>query len=322
MFEGDISFLCGFFIPKIKRFFCKNPVSRRKCRFLYKKDFIELEDSHDKIKKLLLDNKPCMIARFGFTEAQIVGRYLLRQKGVFTKKIDIMKKGNLLYDTGGFFSCNGKRLDEDICRFAELMIESSKFADLLGATYTELENFVINSCCPQAELTEFDNLRIMAQDKSWGKALENKKVLVVSPFSKSIQSQYKRRTLLWKNQDILPEFTLITYQAVQTIAGNDINKYYDWFSALDKMKNDIDNIDFDIAIIGCGAYGFPLAAHCKMRGKKAIHLGGQTQICFGIYGKRWENLPYYSDFINQYWVRPLPEETPKNFLNVENGCYW
>ena len=47
---------------------------------------------------------------------------------------------------------------------------------------------------------------------------------------------------------------------------------------------------FDVAIIGCGAYGMPLAAMLKQAGKQAIHLGGATQLLFGIKGKRWEEI--------------------------------
>ena len=42
--------------------------------------------------------------------------------------------------------------------------------------------------------------------------------------------------------------------------------------------------DFDVALIGCGAYGFPLAAKLKTAGKQAIHLGGVLQALFGIKG--------------------------------------
>src|SRR5690606_28576019 len=107
-------------------------------------------------------------------------------------------------------------------------------------------------------------------------------------FNKTIEEQYfKKRTLLFKDQRVLPEFkSLETIQAVQTIAGNN-SEFNNWFEALDWMKKEIEKKDFDIAIIGCGAYGFPLAAHVKRLGKKAIHLGGATQLLFGIKGKRW-----------------------------------
>ena len=36
--------------------------------------------------------------------------------------------------------------------------------------------------------------------------------------------------------------------------------------------------DYDICLIDCGAYKFPLAAHAKRQGKKAIHLDGSLQL--------------------------------------------
>ena len=59
-------------------------------------------------------------------------------------------------------------------------------------------------------------------------------------------------------------------------------------------------------------------------GKKSVHLGGATQVLFGIKGKRWEGeLKHIGDkFYNEYWVRPLESERPKNYLSVEQGCYW
>ena len=95
-----------------------------------------------------------------------------------------------------------------------------------------------------------------------------------------------------------------------------------------------DKRDYDIALIGCGAYGFPLAAHVKRTGKKAVHLGGALQLLFGIKGKRWINpyygkvfLPflkenYYNNLMNEFWVYPSESERPSNAANVEGACYW
>ena len=51
-------------------------------------------------------------------------------------------------------------------------------------------------------------------------------------------------------------------------------------------------------------------------------MGGATQVLFGIIGKRWEAYPQFKQIINEYWTRPLSEETPSEYLKVENGCYW
>lgn len=89
------------------------------------------------------------------------------------------------------------------------------------------------------------------------------------------------------------------------------------------MKDEISKLDFDIALIGCGAYGMCLAAHVKRMGKQAVHLAGWTQMLFGVYGERWiKDQPKYSKYINDYWIRPLESEKPKGAEKVENGCYW
>ena len=97
------------------------------------------------------------------------------------------------------------------------------------------------------------------------------------------------------------------------------------------MEEQIDKVDYDVVLIGCGAYGLPLAAHCKRQGKKVIHLGGVLQLLFGIRGNRWERDTYgkgwpgidYSKLLsNPYWVRPLEMEVTKNAKKVEEGCYW
>ena len=92
------------------------------------------------------------------------------------------------------------------------------------------------------------------------------------------------------------------------------------------MKKQMNETDYDIALIGCGAYGFNLAAHAKRMGKKGFHLGGVLQVLFGIIGKRWENPKQgngvYLKLLNNHWVRPMDSEKPKQSFLVENNTYW
>ena len=69
-------------------------------------------------------------------------------------------------------------------------------------------------------------------------------------------------------------------------------------------------------------YGFPLAAYVKSIGKKAIHLGGATQMLFGIKSKSWEDDSRFHYLINEHWVRPKETERPANYKQVEGGRYW
>ncbi len=151
-----------------------------------------------------------------------------------------------------------------------------------------------------------------------GVILKNRKVLVVSPFEKSVRMQYERREKLFDDPEMLPEFDLLTVQAVQTIAGNRDPRFKTWIEALDYMTNEIAKLDFDIALVGCGAYSLPLCKRIKDMNKSAIHLGGSVQTLFGIRGKRWDHYGIY----NQYWKNPEPEEIPRNSYKVEEGAYW
>ena len=122
---------------------------------------------------------------------------------------------------------------------------------------------------------------------------------------------------------MLPQFAdLLTVQAVQSIAGNKTG-HADWFAALEDMKQQMSALDYDVALIVCGAYGMHLAVHAKRMGRIGIHTAGWTQMLFGIYGNRWlHDEPQFAHFINPHWVRPSAAETPANAQSIENGCYW
>ena len=90
----------------------------------------------------------------------------------------------------------------------------------------------------------------------WSAALKDKKVLVVSPFTRTIERQYSNnREQIIPGTDVLPQFDLKTVKAYNIIGGH--NSYKDitcWFDALEKLKGQMDQIDYDIALLGCGAY--------------------------------------------------------------------
>ena len=112
-----------------------------------------------------------------------------------------------------------------------------------------------------------------------------------------------------------------TLKTVQSI-GNTPTGFKTWFDALNHMKDQISSSRFDVAIVGCGAYGFPLAAHVKRMGRKAVHLGGATQVLFGISGRRWDNHEAIGPMMNEHWVRPRASEVPGVAATVEGGAYW
>ena len=146
-------------------------------------------------------------------------------------------------------------------------------------------------------------------------------MLVIHPFDQSIKSQYAKRHLLFRDPETLPTFDLRTLRPVWSAAGQD-GGFRSWSDALDWMCGQMEAIEFDVALIGAGGYGLPLAAHAKRMGKKAVHLGGALQLLFGIKGKRWDSRASYQTLYNEHWMRPMQAETPASNTQVEDGCYW
>jgi hypothetical protein len=207
---------------------------------------------------------------------------------------------------------------QSLLKFGEISITEMQCIDILFSWRPE--EILLKKELQNSYKASFDDTNIHPEyDAFWTKYLAGKKVLVIHPFALTIEQQYKNnRTKLFSRTDFLPEFkSLTTIKAVQSIAGNHAG-FESWFDALDYMKKEIDNKDFDIALIGCGAYGLPLAAFIKQKGKQAIHLGGVLQLYFGIKGKRWNDWGIY----NKYWVSPNETEIPQGAEKVEDGCYW
>ncbi len=302
----------------------------------------ECEYDRSRANKILLNaltaEKPCMISRFGSGEIGIVNNYLTAHseenflKRCYTYITD--NTGLPFWDKQFFKSMknNAGIFPETIDileRFSERYLQDIPEIDVLGSfNYTEkfmpLRNDVVN--------VHLECLYPFWVDKPWTLALRGKKVLVLHPFVETIERQYAHRDKLFANPDVLPDYELKTLRAVQSNAGAKV-PYKDWFEALKWMEDEMAKIDFDICILGCGAYGLPLAATVKRMGKKAIHMGGGSQLLFGIKGKRWDNDGYhwkdlpqlntsYSSLYNEYWVRPSQSETPKSAKNVEGACYW
>ena len=275
------------------------------------------QEASNFIKEKISLGNPLMVARLGSTELQALvwvknSRKPLGKILSWINKRIIFSKMHIL---SGFFPSNKANLN----RFYDLMLTDMKDLDILGSWRQEEKKF--SSTLKHVKHVRLMDLEPYYHVEPWSIALKNKKILVIHPFDDSITEQFKKRQFLFENKDILPDFELFTIKAVQTIAGND-SDFSDWFHALDYMKNEIDKIDFDIALIGCGAYGFPLAAHIKRKGKIAIQMGGALQILFGIKGKRWENHPVVSKFINSYWVKPNETEIPKDSKKIDGGSYW
>lgn len=275
------------------------------------------EEINNCIKDMILSGNPFLAGRFGATELFCVRTFDFEVESKYDKALSQMENWS------GFFPSK-KELGD---KFKNLMLDLIPEANVMGIWMLPFEEYYLNSYGNKQLKTTYllDLEPWSSPEKPWSAALKGKKVLVIHPFKETIERQYKRREEIFPGTDILPKFELITLKAVQTVAGEEDNRFSTWFDALEWMYQEAMKIDFDIAIIGCGAYGFPLAAKLKQAGKQAIHLAGATQLLFGIKGKRWEEntaFAYVQKFFNDAWVYPSDEDKPNAADKVEGGCYW
>lgn len=293
----------------IKKLFKKN------VKAYYKTEYVNVNNAGERLTKMLYSKEPFMAARIGFNEMSMMKAFDFHKKDKYAVVVKNM------CDMAGFFP-NEISFGE---QFFDCMKTSMEQVDLLGLMDSPFENYYVNHYLKKdAIVTPLQIFDFWRLDHSWTTALLGKKVLVVHPFIESIVSQYEnKRTLLFPDERMLPEFQLIPYKAIQTAGGEKDERFANWFEALEYMKKQIRQIEFDVAIIGCGAYGFPLAADIKESGRQAIHMGGVSQILFGIKGQRWtKEKDIVEKLMNDNWVWPSDSEVPVDFERIEGGPYF
>lgn len=161
----------------------------------------------------------------------------------------------------------------------------------------------------------------------WSHHLLGKKVLIINPFTESFQIQIDAGFRMYRDSNkqlFLDGQEFVFYKSYQTSGSNRIHK--NWIETFDIMCKDIEKLDFDIALVGCGGYGHPLCdfIFTKMN-KSAIYVGGGLQLLFGVMGNRWANQAFWKELIAKNgckFIRPNANEQISNQFRIENGCYW
>lgn len=275
-------------------------------------------------------NKGLMIAKFGTYELNSLVSYLYNYGNSYKLSFcDMLKSTCDSLD----FSSNLYHLSLNAGMFPETKAEGIALCEEYRLALTKIDilsSYQLNERLikkyTQCHFVDLDGFYApFKYPQPWTRWLKDKKVLIVHPFIDSIKSQYENnRENLFSNPLVLPKFKKIEFiKAVQSAAGNKPVEFDTWHEALFSMEKEISQKDFDVALIGCGAYGLPLAAYVKSLGKIGIQLAGWTQMLFGVYGQRWiTQQPEYNKYINKYWIRPNQSETPVKSNNIEGGCYW
>jgi len=282
--------------------------------------------SSAKISELLASPRACAIGKIGTTELMGLEYLYRRIQLPWPAAASWRRPAQRLHDCSGLFPVR-----RDIfLRWAEELRAALRQMDVLvqwqtPETYLSVvEDAALARLAPQASRAHRNFIHPLHPPAPWLGVLTRLRWLVIHPFAKTIQAQlphlaglgvYPKGSGPELASRVKDTLTLACPQFSYMVPP----RHPDWCAALAELKKGMEALDFDVALIGAGAWSLPLAAHAKKIGRKAIHLGGTTQLLFGIRGGRFDQWGF--DY-HQGWIRPLPEETPANCQLMEKGAYW
>jgi hypothetical protein len=307
------------FYSSILRWRISREFGKKTLKPIYCSNVASIDESYNIMIQILQNNASAMICRWGSLELIAITNILSVRHHL--RMHPSARRTYKLCQQAGFFP-NEPSL---MYNFTDLMLECFSDTNCVGvwndSIELPLEDYIVNNYAPDAKIIPMGCVSPVYWEKPWSSILQGQKVLVVSPFTESIKKQYARRNMLFTDADTrLPKFELKTLKAVLSLAWEQTS-FATWFDALKHMRQQMETIDFDIALIGAGAYGMPLAAYAKRMGKKGVHIGGSLQLMFGILGGRWDKVSFPGE-CRENWIRPSENETPRNKELVEGGCYW
>lgn len=260
-------------------------------------------EGSNNLLKLLFKNpsEPIAVSRVG------LGGETLTTYAVYNNMQVPDQWSHWLHNNAGFYG------SKDYRRYADLYHGALQQANVhaywaTGNIFQVAEDFLVPKTVTMIDPSALESFRF---SDPWTESLSDKKVLIVHPFKDTLESQLERKDMIWKDQRILGFGQTIVYQSVQSIGG--VGPDSDWFASFERMKSDIQKIDFDVALLGCGAYGIPLMGWIKSElGKSSVYVGGGLQLYFGIRGQRWDRSPDVSAMYNESWVRCNEQEKPRH----------
>ncbi|MCW5771355.1 MAG: hypothetical protein KIT16_06945 [Rhodospirillaceae bacterium] len=107
-------------------------------------------------------------------------------------------------------------------------------------------------------------------------------------------------------------------------AGSDHRGFATSIDVFDDIARRMAAVDFDVALIGSGGLGIPIAAEAKRLGRVGISLGGELQILFGVKGGRWRDDPSWQrKYFTDAWIDMPPRFHPPGKQRLaDRGAYW
>lgn len=216
--------------------------------------------------------------------------------------------------------------------FNEFYIEQIKNLDSLGIFYYPPELEIIGHYQLKNKIIYFQYQEPERESPSDEKNcylqyFKDKKVLLICPFAEILKERATKDIFegIWSKTG-KKWFYPNSVEALELPYGFVRETQEKYSTAVDLLRDitrEIDNRDFDVALIAAAGLAIPIASHVKNLGKIGIDLGGHLQILFGVLGKRWrERQDWQEQYFNDYWIDMPAKYKPKQTDVCDAGAYW
>lgn len=277
---------------------------------------------------IMLQDKPLFFARIGGSDYDVVRDFYLN-KSLFSNPFWLNQSLDQVRSLNGYFDF--RKSSYSFMKYLKTL--SNSYFDCDAASFCHINlieeiktgvsnKFVVDAMTNKSlfHYSFFESVEpFLKSFKIWG---EGKKILIISPFSKSLLYQKNNLSKIHKNYQF-PSFELLVYNSPITYNNFEDNidtlniTSKNWNEACIKMSEDLNKIDFDIAFLSCGSYSMYLGSFIKNKlRKKAIYLGGILNVYFGIYGGRYD-IPFFNNFLNLEFQIEAFEN--KDILSINGG---
>lgn len=276
---------------------------------------ILITTNEDEIKEKIKNNS-LVTLRLGCVEASFFLIYKLNKPVplehiVYSNNLDDKMKMN----TGLYYKneYDRDRVSQWYCNHLEELAKEST----LTSCYSVLKY----------DLTFYSYLNIKGKTlHNWGflpkilmTTLDGKKVLVISNATDILKKSADRGLDKVYNIPTV-KFSDINYiKTPQTTIGAEYPDH-SIIETTNKILEQIKSIDFDIALLACGAYGVPLSNEIRKMNKMAVYLGSALYTMFGVYSAGIP-LPQDNIFKTENFIE-IEEECPAHCKNIDEGKYW
>ena len=296
---------------------------------------------YQQIKQALEDKKPIVIGKIGTNELLLIYCYHLISQGRMKEfPPDVLRE---IECGAGLYPIDKATIET----FIKVYLESLRGIDIFASWNDRFIDFefalyssYIASGASASGIVELTALESFYASRAhwWQTLFAGKCILVISPFTDSIQKQLAtgKREQVWRGEwlGFWPDnikFKFIKFDHPWSLlskeeqAKSEVQASKCFTDKLKRFEKEIDSIgDFDIALLGAGCYSLPLCSYIKnTKHRIAFHLGGGLQMMFGVYGARWNTSSgVFKKYVNNAWIRPSGNEIPSGFKKQEDGAYF